>query len=112
MKILQALNLSKTYRGAVDVPVLLNVNFSVNRGELVAVMGASGSEKWTLLHILGEWMRRMVVKYLFRVRHFRSFPKTQDGEVPLACSQIFCMRDGKYRKFINNEYCTRPCPTL
>jgi lipoprotein-releasing system ATP-binding protein len=51
---LQAKNLSKHYDdGNVRIDVLSDVSLSVNRGELVAVIGASGSGKSTLLHALG-----------------------------------------------------------
>lgn len=51
---LQAKNLSKHYDdGNVRIDVLCDVSLSVNRGELIAVIGASGSGKSTLLHALG-----------------------------------------------------------
>jgi lipoprotein-releasing system ATP-binding protein len=40
-------------QGPSEVPVLLNVDFEVARGERVAIVGASGSGKSTLLHLLG-----------------------------------------------------------
>ena len=54
MEILKCDHLTKTY-GSKDNPVhaLKGINFSVEKGELVSIVGASGSGKSTLLHIIG-----------------------------------------------------------
>lgn len=52
--VLHCRNLSKRYvEGKIAVEVLRNVEFSVQPGELVAIIGSSGSGKSTLLNMLG-----------------------------------------------------------
>ncbi|CEK33665.1 ABC transporter ATP-binding protein [Paraclostridium sordellii] len=47
-------NVKKTYiMGEVKINALDGVNFSINKGELVIVVGASGAGKSTILNILG-----------------------------------------------------------
>ncbi len=51
--IIELKDINKTYPGAVPLHVLKDINLSIERGELVSIMGASGSGKSTLLNILG-----------------------------------------------------------
>lgn len=52
MKILEARNIDKHYKKPVLFHVLKDINFSVDEGEFVSVMGKSGCGKSTLLYIL------------------------------------------------------------
>ena len=52
--LLQCDNLCKRYQeGNVQTDVLHNVSFSIDEGEMMAIVGTSGSGKSTLLHLLG-----------------------------------------------------------
>jgi lipoprotein-releasing system ATP-binding protein len=53
--VLEAHDLTKTYRGRDGslITVLSGVRLSVARGEMVAIVGASGAGKSSLLHVLG-----------------------------------------------------------
>lgn len=54
LRLLQCDNLCKSYQeGNLHTDVLRNVNFTMQPGEMMAIVGSSGSGKSTLLHLLG-----------------------------------------------------------
>lgn len=54
MPFLEAINVEKSYQaGTNKLPVLKGLDVSVEKGEMVAIIGASGVGKSTLLHVLG-----------------------------------------------------------
>ncbi|MDD7592697.1 MAG: ABC transporter ATP-binding protein [Peptoniphilaceae bacterium] len=80
---LQVQHLSKTYggRGFVPITALRDMNFEVQEGEFVAIMGESGSGKTTLLNILAGLMQ----------------PTT--GEVALNGASLRSMKPDQMAKF-------------
>lgn len=78
MLILEANNVKKVYTsrfGGNQVQALADVNFSVEKGEYVAIMGESGSGKTTLLNILA------------------ALDKPTSGEVLLNGKSIVCIKE-------------------
>jgi len=54
-EVINCSHLGKTFRegGGSPLTILHDIEFSIGRGERIAIMGASGSGKSTLLHLLG-----------------------------------------------------------
>jgi lipoprotein-releasing system ATP-binding protein len=55
--ILKATNICKNYFSPAKVTVLSGINLELHKGEAIAIQGASGEGKTTLLHILGALER-------------------------------------------------------
>ena len=63
--LLELRRIEKVYRlGDVEVRALRGVDFSVHEGEMVAIMGSSGSGKSTMLNVLGTLDRPSAGAYL------------------------------------------------
>jgi putative ABC transport system ATP-binding protein len=76
MAILETSHLTKQYQmGQVTVNALDGVDFVIEKGEFVAIMGPSGSGKSTLMYMLG------------------GLDKPSDGEVTLAGKKLSVLSD-------------------
>lgn len=54
MNYIQAIKLKKNYQTATtEIPALIDISFSLNKGEFTVILGPSGSGKTTLLNLLG-----------------------------------------------------------
>ena len=53
-KIVECRNIYKNYyQGKIEIPVLKNINFTVEEGDYTAIIGPSGSGKSTLMNLIG-----------------------------------------------------------
>ena len=53
-KIVECRNLYKSYyQGKIEIPVLKNINFTMQEGDYTAIIGPSGSGKSTLMNLIG-----------------------------------------------------------
>ncbi|MCJ7507845.1 MAG: ABC transporter ATP-binding protein, partial [candidate division Zixibacteria bacterium] len=84
--ILECINLHKSFQtGAGRLDVLKGVDLKVKQGEILAIIGASGVGKSTLLHILG------------------TLDKPTQGEVRYDGKSIFSLKDKELAHFRNRK---------
>jgi lipoprotein-releasing system ATP-binding protein len=123
MSVIEATALSRTYVGGdgAQITVLDRVDMTVERGEMVAIIGASGAGKSTLLHLLGALdrptsgslkiggqelshlsddalssLRNRTIGFVFQFHHLlREFTALENVMMPL---RIGGMSEGKARK--------------
>ena len=80
--VLACRNVGNTFRqGDYSVLVLDNIDFSIGRGERVAIVGASGSGKSTLLHILGGLDTPSTGSVTLQGEDFATLSETRRGEL-------------------------------
>src|SRR3990167_11259584 len=74
MPLIRVQNLKKEYlNDDVSTPVLFGMNFTMEKGEFVAIMGPSGSGKSTLMHILSFLDRPTAGLYEFEGKDTKDF---------------------------------------
>lgn len=78
MEILKLGNICKTFgKGDSCVQALKGVNLTINKGEMIAIIGTSGSGKSTLLNILGTLERPSSGKYFINGRDVSEFKEKE-----------------------------------
>ena len=68
-------------QGTHEVKVLLGVDFTIAKGECVAIIGASGSGKSTLLHLLGGLDAATSGEVMIGGRNIQSLDEAERGEL-------------------------------
>lgn len=73
-QLIKIVNLHKQFEdGEVITKVLHGLEFSIDKGEFVAIMGPSGSGKSTLMHIIGFLDKATTGEYLFKGQKVTEF---------------------------------------
>ena len=79
--ILIARGVSKVFRGGgLEVPVLSDIDLTVQPGETIAIVGASGSGKSTLLHLLGGLDKPSAGEVTLMGQVFSALSEVQRGD--------------------------------
>jgi len=75
-------NISKSYfSGEIETEVLKDINFKINKGEFISIIGPSGSGKSTLMHILGALDNPTSGKYFLDGRDVSSLSEDELAKV-------------------------------
>jgi putative ABC transport system ATP-binding protein len=80
--VIELKKMTKTYiMGDVQVHALNGVDIGINRGEFVAIMGASGSGKSTIMNIIGCLDQASSGDYLFESQNINSLSKNEYARI-------------------------------
>lgn len=80
--IIQVEDLVKIYKvGEIEIPALRGISLQIERGEFVAIMGASGSGKSTFMNILGFLDRPSSGKYILEGIEGENLSKDEMAEI-------------------------------
>ena len=73
-------NINKTYNNGAPLHVLKGINLTIEKGEFVSIMGASGSGKSTILNILGILDNYDLGNYYLNGTLIKNLSETQSAE--------------------------------
>ncbi|HXN32080.1 MAG TPA: ABC transporter ATP-binding protein [Polyangiaceae bacterium] len=83
--IIRLAGVTKTYKtGEIEVHALVDVDLTVEKGEMVAIMGPSGSGKSTLMNVLGCLDQPTEGSYRFEGREVATLPKGELSALRLS----------------------------
>lgn len=82
MSLFEVKNLEKTFfSGGVETKVLRGIDFTIEEGEFVSIMGPSGSGKSTLLNILGLLLEGTGGEYWFNGRQYQDHTEDEIARI-------------------------------
>lgn len=82
MSLFEVKNLKKTFTGnGVETKVIHGLDFTIEAGEFVSIMGPSGSGKSTLLNILGFLLDNSGGEYRFNGKRFEDYTEDEIARV-------------------------------
>ena len=91
MSLIKMENITKIYnKGSKQVQALDKVNFEINEGEMIAIMGASGSGKTSLLNIIGLLDDEYNGKYLFKDKNIENISKKKSANLEIRSLGLLC----------------------
>ena len=80
MALLKAEGIRKSFfKGKTEIPVIRGVDLTIETGEMIAITGASGVGKSTLLHVLGTLEKPNAGRVLFGPKQQEIFKLSENG---------------------------------